>query len=79
MAWAKAPLRLTVGCLETLEETFAREQEVRFSDPLQEVRILFRLGQLPFPRAGRYQFTLLADGELVANQVLRVLAREEQS
>jgi hypothetical protein len=65
--------------LDTLEDVFAQDQPVVFSDPLQEVRIVFRFAQLTFPVAGRYQFSLLADGELVAQRVVRVSVLEEGS
>jgi hypothetical protein len=69
-------LRLNVERLETSEEIAFREQQIRFSDPLQEFRIFFHFRRLRFPAAGRYQFTLLADRELVAQQVLRVSLKE---
>jgi hypothetical protein len=69
-------LRLTVGRLETSEEVALQERRIRFSDPLQELRVFFHFRRLRIPAAGRYQFTLLADGELVAQQVLRVLSKE---
>ncbi len=69
-------LRLSVGHLDTMEEIYVRDQPIHFPDPLQERRIYFRLRQLRFPAPGRYQFTLLADGEWVAQQVIRVAVKE---
>jgi Family of unknown function (DUF6941) len=72
-------LSLVVTALDTLEDVYSQDRPVRFSDPLQEVRVLFRLSQISFPRPGSYQVTLFADDELVAQRMMRVSATEEQS
>src|SRR5262245_47935958 len=59
-------LRVTVERLDTLDEIYRRVLRVRFTDPLQEVRCLFRIRDCPFPAAGHYQVGLLADGEPIA-------------
>ncbi len=65
--------------LDTGEEAFAHRSQVRFPDKLTEVRFLARLRQCSFPAAGLYQFTLLANGEWVAQRRLRVYQREAES
>jgi hypothetical protein len=75
----EATVSLTVSRQDTLEEVFTQENQVRFADPLQEVRILFRLNRVSFPVPGPYQVTLLLDNELVAHRVIQVVAREEES
>jgi hypothetical protein len=72
-------LRLVAVRLDTMEDVYVKDQPIRFSDPLEEVRIVFRLADLSLPVAGRYQFSLLADGELVAQRDLQVTHLEEES
>jgi hypothetical protein len=72
-------LSLVVAALDTLEAILRRQNEIQFSDPLQEVRVIFRLDQVSFPRPGSYQVTLLADGELVAQRTIHLSAMEESS
>ena len=69
---------LVVQRLDTLEEVYALQNRLRFTDPLQEVRVLFRLNQLSFPAPGHYQFALFAEGELVAHRVMEVSPTEDQ-
>jgi hypothetical protein len=71
-----ATISLVVHRLDTMEELYNQEYRVRFSDPLQEVRVLFRLNRLVFPSAVRYQFALMADGELIAHRVAQVIEME---
>jgi hypothetical protein len=68
---------VVVENLENLEEVFAQQNPIRFSDSLQEVRILFRLSRLSFPVAGRYQITLFVDSDPVAHRVIAVLTTED--
>jgi hypothetical protein len=72
-------LSVVVAALDTLEAVLTRDKEIQFADPLQEVRVLFRLNQVSFPRPGAYQVTLLADGELVAQRTIHLSAMEELS
>jgi hypothetical protein len=67
------PLSLVVSRLDTLEEIAARQWSMQFTDPLREVRLVLRLSALSFPAPGRYQFSLLADGEWVAHTVIQVV------
>jgi hypothetical protein len=70
-------LSLVVTRLDTLEEVYNRDVRTRFDNPLQELRLQFRVTQCTFPVPGRYQFALLADGEDVTECVLTIIAREE--
>jgi hypothetical protein len=65
-------LRFEVARLDTFETIFTRETSVTFTDPLQEVRVQLRPQGLSFPVEGRYQVSLLADGELIAQRRFRV-------
>jgi hypothetical protein len=70
-------LRLVVVRLDTLEDILVQDKRVAFADPLREVRIGFLLDRQSFPVVSRYQFILLADGELVAQKFLNVILLEE--
>ena len=70
-------LSLVVAALDTLEAIYTQHEQIQFSDPLQEFRVLFRLNQLSFPRPGSYQVTLLADGELVSQRTIHLSVMEE--
>jgi hypothetical protein len=50
--------------------------QIHFPDRLAEVRVLFRLNDCSFPAPGEYQFTLLADGEWLAQRQLQVIERQ---
>src|SRR6185312_10305878 len=66
-------IRLLVTHLDTLEDIYARDIGATFSDPLQEVRLLFRpSSMLSFPEVGRYEISLLADGQSTAHRVIEV-------
>jgi hypothetical protein len=67
---------LVVNRLDTFEEIYARHARVSFTNPLQEVRLLFRPRKCSFPVPGWYQASLLVDGEFVAQQAFRVLVAE---
>jgi hypothetical protein len=51
--------------LEDYEEIYRQAVRLRFTDPLQEVRFIFRVTQCSFPAAGAYEIGLSADGELL--------------
>jgi hypothetical protein len=71
-------IRLAVTRLDSLEDIYAHDIEATFSDPLQEVRLLFRPSSLlSFPEAGRYEISLLIEGQSIAHRVLEVSAAEE--
>jgi hypothetical protein len=74
----KGTLKLVVTALDTWKDVLTQHNPIEFSDPLQEVRVLFRLTQVEFPGPGTYQITLSADDELVAQRTIHVSATEEQ-
>jgi hypothetical protein len=57
--------------MDNLEAIFARRWRMRFPDPLSIARLHLR-PRVSFPASGRYQFSLLADGELVAQTFLTI-------
>jgi hypothetical protein len=63
---------------DTYEEVLRRGQRLRFSDRLQEIRFVFRITQFAFPAAGQYQVSLLAEGELIAQNRIQIMLREAQ-
>jgi hypothetical protein len=71
-----ATIRLSVVQLETDEEVYAYQSQVHFADPLAEVSFHLRVHQCVFPAAGAYQFTLLVDGDWVAQRRIRVYSAE---
>jgi hypothetical protein len=65
--------------LDTAEEVASYRGPLRFPDQLTEVSFHLRLRQFTVPSAGLYQFTLLIDGEWVAQRRFRVYAKEDQT
>lgn len=65
--------------LDADEEVYTYRSEVRFPGPLTEVSFHLRIPQLVAPEPGDYQFTLLIDGEWVAQRRIRVYARGEET
>lgn len=61
---------------DTLEEIMTWEDQVSFTNPLQEFRAAFR-GELSFPVEGRYQVNLLADGASIAQRTFDVVVEKE--
>jgi hypothetical protein len=61
-------MELVVVRLDTGEEVYSRRHVVRFSDKLAEWRLHLRVRDCAFPVPGHYQFTLLADGEWLAQR-----------
>lgn len=70
--------RLEMSHPDTLDEILIQEVSATFTDPLQEVRAIFR-GALSFPVEGRYQSSLLVDREVIASRVFDVYVTEENS
>lgn len=68
-------IEVVVTRLETDERIYMRQYPVHFPDRRVEVRTVFRINECPFPAAGRYQFTLLLDGEWLAQRDLQVTTR----
>jgi hypothetical protein len=71
-----ATMSLVASRLDTFEDIAVHEWPKAFSDPLRDIRLVLRLAHLSFPAPVRYQFSLLADGEWVAQCVLQVTAEE---
>jgi hypothetical protein len=71
-------LELTVVHAETNELIFRRQDQWHFPDKLAQVRYHARLLDCRFSAPGSYQFTLLANGQWVAQQRLRVYLVEDQ-
>ena len=65
--------------LETDERIYSLSMPVHFPDRRMEVRLRLRINGCSFPEPGRYQFTLLIDGEWIAHRELQVVAAEEKS
>ena len=63
-----ATIELVLTHLETDNEIHARRMPLRFSDKLAEVRILYRMSEISFPEPGKYQFSLLVDGDWIAQR-----------
>jgi hypothetical protein len=73
----EAIMDLSISRLETDEELYTNQQPVHFPDRFQEVRVRFRVHEFSFPAPGAYLFSLLADGEMVAQRRVTVYAIEE--
>jgi hypothetical protein len=63
-------MSFTVTRLDLLEEIVEYSWPIRFRDPLHVVQVMLTLPGLSFPAPGRYQFALVADGDLVAQTFL---------
>lgn len=72
-------IELVVRHVESNEEVYAHRADLVFSDKVAEVTYHLRLRQLVFPAPGNYQFTLLLDGEWMAQRRLRVYQRETET
>lgn len=75
----EAPVDLVVVNLNTGEENYVFRGRCQFPDKLAEVSIHVRMNQCSFPAPGMYQFTLLVDGEWVAQRRIRIRQKEEES
>jgi hypothetical protein len=69
-------LVLRVVRLDTLEDVYYRSWSMAFRDPLDQVRLVLRVSACSLPVAGRYQVTLEADEDLIAQCVLTVSSLE---
>jgi hypothetical protein len=67
-----AEMSLVVSRLDTLEDVHETRWHMKFRDRLRPMRLVLRLSHLSFPEPVRYQFSLMADGEEVAQTVLEV-------
>lgn len=72
-------INVVVTHLDTDAEVYSFQGRVRFPDRRQELRLYFRIRKCSFPVEGRYQVTVLIDGEWIVHRELLVVAREEES
>lgn len=72
-------IELSVTRLQTDTEVFTLQRPIHFPDRFTEVRALFRLANFVFPAPGVYLFTLLVDGEWVAQRRIMVTQMEESA
>lgn len=66
-------LDLVVSQCDTLDRIYLRSFKITMNDPLRQLRVWWRIRSCSFPVAGRYEFGLQADGELITQSVLEVL------
>jgi hypothetical protein len=69
-------IELLVTRLDTDEEIYTLSRPVHFADRFIDLRLLFRITDCHFPVPGSYQFTLLVDGQWVAQRRVQVLSTE---
>jgi hypothetical protein len=67
---------LVVSRLDTMDDVYAYNWRQRFRDPLRPTRTILRLRDLIFPDPVRYQVSLLAEGECIAQCDLLVEQEE---
>jgi hypothetical protein len=72
-----ATLKLVITRLDTDEDVYTRQTRIRFQDKFSTVQVSFRVRDCQFPEPGWYFFTLLVDGEWVAQR--RFLLSQEGS
>jgi hypothetical protein len=68
---------LVITEIEGNKETYAFRQPAHFSDRLAETKVLFRIKNCSFPKAGWYEFALLADSEFITQRRLLVHLEDE--
>jgi hypothetical protein len=68
-------LRLAVSETDTLDEIYGRSSSIRMADPLRQQRMWWRIRSCSFPEPGRYQISLLADKQMLAQCVIDVAPR----
>ncbi len=71
-----ANIELVITHADSDEEVYSYRGTIQFPDRLTEVRAIVRINNCTFPTPGRYQFTLLIDGEGGAQRQIRVALRE---
>jgi hypothetical protein len=68
---------LVITRLDTDEETYSLQRQLRFPGRLAEVRVVFRIRDCSFPAPGQYDATLFVDGDPVARRKFSVEERGE--
>jgi len=62
--------------LDTFDEILRRSLACQFTDPLQEVRCLFRIRDCSFPVSGYYSVSFYVDSELIAQRRILIFQKE---
>jgi hypothetical protein len=65
-------LEVVIERLDTNDEIYRRALTFTFTDPLQDVRCLFRIPDCSFPVVGVYQAILFAEGAPLAHRRFRI-------
>jgi hypothetical protein len=73
------PAELEITRLDTDEVIYRKRFELRFDNPLQQLRCLLRVRRCVFPVAGAYQTSLLVEGESIALRRFLVVHEEKSS
>jgi hypothetical protein len=68
-------MQLRVHRLDTFEEIFRKSMPMLLTDRLRNAHFVYRMTDLSFPIAGRYQIDLLINGDLLGMTTLAVKAR----
>jgi hypothetical protein len=68
---------LVITQLETDEETYSLQRQLRFPGRLGEVQVVFHLRDCSFPAPGTYDATLFVDGDPVARRKFSIEERGE--
>lgn len=68
-------LEAVLQSLDNMDELGRLRYPVEFKDPLMEYRCVFRLRDFSVPRAGHYQISLIANGEIVSQRKLIFLEK----
>ena len=69
-------LEIRISRLDSMDEIYTRTiGRINVTDPLAEIRVTYHVRSCMFPIAGRYQVSLLAEKELIAQRVLVVSSK----
>ena len=71
-------LNMRIQRLDTFEEVFEQSASIRFEDPLQNIRCVFRFRECSFPIAGAYEAILFANDALIAQRRFRIIQKEKK-
>ncbi len=69
---------LVITGLDTDDETYSLQRQLRFLGRLEEVRVVFHIRNCLFPAPGYYDATLFVDGDPVARRKFSIEEREEK-
>ena len=76
-AFGNATMEINIVSLATDEEIYSYFGALHFADKLTELRVHVRVRECKFSQAGRYQVSLLVDGEPIAQRVIDIYSKEE--